>query len=155
MAPRGTIWLKLSYFVSIGHILPHLVLFRYPLNQLRQGASLQAWPQGGGGATICLKLFSVVSIGHILPHLVLFCLIKSSPPEYVLFMIRFFSWSIKVGQNCRYPPNQFHQGPSLQGWPQGGTIWFKLSYFVSIGHILPHLVLFRYPLNQLRQGASM
>ena len=108
-----------------------------------------------------------VSICHILSHLVLFCLIKSYFPLICVIYGMFFSWSmtflvgqsltksIKVGQNCRYPPNQFHQGPSLQGWPQGGTIWLKLSYFVSIGHILPHLVLFRYPLNQLRQGASL
>ena len=112
-------------------------------------------------------MFYFISICHILSHLVLFCLIKSYFPLICVIYGTFFSWSmtflvgqsltksIKVGQNCRYPPNQFHQGPSLQGWPQVGTIWLKLSYFVSIGHILPHLVLFRYPLNQLRQGASL
>ena len=108
-----------------------------------------------------------VSICNFLSHLVLFCLIKSYFPLICVIYGMSFSWtliflvgqsltkSIKVRQNCRYPPNQFHQGPTLQGWPQGGTIWLKLSYFVSIGHMLPHLVLFRYHLNQLRQGASL
>ena len=72
MAPRGTIWLKLSYFVSIGHILPHWVLFRYPLNQLRQGASLHAWSQGGDGEV------KFVSNCLILSQLVIFCLIWSN-----------------------------------------------------------------------------